>query len=401
MSYIIYRIAGGLAHALNTASGRIMSFDLSEEEIKQLLSDWEHLGEDLSEDAASFFSARGNPNTHLCRGNLIELGMEFGFPTMVNLEINRRCSLRCLHCYIGEEDLSSQIPSIFELMPTEDLSSFLDDLRAMGVFLLVFTGGEPFVNKRLNSLLQMASDKGFVSEIFSNLQYLPSWFSELNPLESRIGRVQVSVYSSDQEVHDAITKRTGSFTRTLKNIEFLRTRRFYVEVATPLMKDNLASWKRTRDFFARLGVPQNFSWPIVNEYYSGKPGKSDLNISPEQFRQFVDENKGFLIETRFDENPNAPICEAGIALFSIVADGSVFPCSQFPFRVGNIAEQGIRAIYDSEEMGCIRGLRNIDTRLNVAHNYCVGANFSETGNPLTQPLFFVECIKTALHRRKL
>jgi len=399
---IIFRVVRGVAHALNLVSGASMSFELTDAEMTHLIANWKDLRSELSGEVTEFFSQEGAPNTRLCRSHLNELGMDCGFPTMVNLEINRHCSLRCIHCYIGLEDLTSRAPSFFEQMTDRDFSSFLDELKELGVFLLVFTGGEPFQNKRLERFIEMASAKDFVLEIFSNLQHLPRWFRMVDPLKARIGRIQVSVYSSDSKVHDFITTHPGSFDRTMANIKSLRSRGFRVEVATPLMQGNFNSTRETEGYFSKLGIPQNFSWPIVNEYYSGHAGKNQLNLTSDQFMQFVAEHPNFLIETCFHENPESPICEAGKSLFSIASNGDVFPCSQFPFWVGNLRDQRISAIYDSGEMRRIRNMRNIDTGLNVAYNYCIGGNYSETGDPLTQPLFFVKSIKAAFkgERRK-
>jgi MoaA/NifB/PqqE/SkfB family radical SAM enzyme len=167
---------------------------------------------------------------------------------------------------------------------------FLDKLHKMGVFLLVLTGGEPFLNKKLEQFLWLAKAKGFVVELFSNLQQIPSWFWKLSPTTAMIGRIQVSIYSSDPIVHDRITTIKGSPKKSMNNLCELKRLGFYVEVATPLMKYNFDSWEETRKLFASLKIKQDFSWPIVDEYYSRKTGKSSLNIMASQFAKFVEKN---------------------------------------------------------------------------------------------------------------
>ena len=387
----IYRVVGENAHVLNASSGNVMTFKMTESEIRDLLQNWADPKFELSEDVASLFSVQTQMNTRLCRANLNNLGMEFGFPTIVNLELNRRCSMRCVHCYIGVERLASPLPSLFEQMTEEGLSHFLEEMREMGVFLLVFTGGEPFLNTRLEYLLESGREKGFVMELFSNLQHIPSWFLKKDPISSMVGRIQVSVYSSDPAVHDRITTSQGSHQRSMDNLKELQRRGFYVEVATPLMKLNFDSWEDTKRVFGNLGVKQDFSWPIVDEYYSERLGKTSLNITAEQLGQFVEKNPDFLIRTEFGD-PQSPVCEAGRSMFGVSANGDVFPCSQLPCPVGNTAKTSIRSIYESRGMQKFRDIKNVDTGLKEAYNFCMGENFVETGNPLVQSQFILDLI---------
>jgi len=396
MNNIIYRVVGGNFHVLNISSGDLMTFDISKNDMYYLLKNWKKIK--LESDVKMLFAHQGQINTRLCRSNLIDLGMDFGFPTVVNIELNRRCILRCKHCYIGEEHLESSALSVFEKMTLEDITSFFDELGNMGVFLLVFTGGEPFINKKLQHFIEMATKKNFVIEIFSNLQFIPKWFRELSPTSGSIGRIQVSVYSSNEKTHDTITNQNGSYKKTMKNLKFLMRKGFYVEVATPLMIYNYETWKETKNFFLKLGIKQDFSWPIVDEYYSQKTNKTLLNLSAKQFQKFVDENPDFLIKTDFSD-VESPICEAGRAIFSVVANGDVFPCSQLPCPVGNITQKDLLSIYQSDKMQKFRNLKMLDTGLKASYNYCIGLNYSETGNILTQPKIFAGSIREILKKK--
>ncbi|MDD5693589.1 MAG: radical SAM protein [Patescibacteria group bacterium] len=397
MNKTIYRIVDGLAHIMNVSSGEIMTFEIDEEDVGFLYENWSNPKLDLAPDVKSLFSDTGQANTRHCRSHLNSLGMDFSFPTIVNIELNRRCSLNCIHCYVGEKEISSKTQSFFERMTTEQINSFLDELKKLGVFLIVFTGGEPFLNKRLKEFVHLGIKKKFVIEIFSNLQFVPKWFKELSQLETMIGRIQTSVYSSDHTIHDAITRRPGSLERTLTNLCDLVKLGFYVEVATPLMKMNYSTWPNTKKFFKECGYHQDFSWPIVEEYYGQHTGKISLNISEEQFAAFCQSNPGFILETDFSE-VQKPICEMGISLFSIDAKGNVYPCSEIPIPVGNIANSKVEEIYKSEEMQFYRNLKCGNTGIKIARNYCPGTNLTTTGTLFGQPDFIVRSIEAAIQK---
>jgi radical SAM protein with 4Fe4S-binding SPASM domain len=277
-------------------------------------------------------------------------------------------------------------------MNESDIGGFFDELKDLGVFLVVITGGEPFISKSLWSLLRIGTEKGFLIEIFSNLQHLPKWFLASMYGNFRIGRIQTSVYSSVPKIHDGVTKNAGSLKRNHRNIHLLIKRGYFIEVATPLMRKNFASWESTKLFFEEKKIAQNFSWPIANEYY-GQVKKSRLNISGKNLRDFTRKNYNFISETHSD-NPNEYICEAGKAIFAISATGDVFPCSQMPLSVGNIMfKKKIKEIVHGKSMLKIGSLKWKDMLAKKVFNFCPGINYTDAEDVLTQPKHMLNAIK--------
>lgn len=384
---LTHREVGDKVHVLNYSLGQIMSFE--GDDGRYLLANLDRLTEaeaDIDESIIQFLTgANGRLSSRSFRSSLVNLGMQFGFPSVTNLELNRRCVLRCQHCYIPTVDLASKADSAFEQQESGGMSEVFDSLQRIGVFLVVLTGGEVFLNRRFQTLLREMSDRGFVVEIFSSLQFLPDWFLDLDPLETRIGRIQTSVYSVKPPIHDMVTGTPGSMTRTLKNLRFLHEQGYYVEVATPLMATNFGSRHEIEEYFSRLGIKQSFAWPIVSEYYGGTEKKALLNITKEQFLQFCLERPDYLIRFKPAEHPDESICAAGEAVMSISANGDIFSCSQFPKAVGNVFTAGVEDVYHSPAMRQIADFKKGDMPADaLPYNYCVGNNYSETGDPFRQ-----------------
>jgi MoaA/NifB/PqqE/SkfB family radical SAM enzyme len=398
MPAIIWRSIGNTTHFLNCINGQIVSVEVNSVEAERIINrsadyEFDYEAENV------FKNIRGQYNSRLCRKNLIKLGLVFNFPTIVNIELSRRCSLRCIHCYIGNKNLSSSEPGFLEQMNKSDIDGFFDELKDLGVFLVVITGGEPFISKSLWSLLRIGTEKGFLIEIFSNLQHLPKWFLINTYGNFRIGRIQTSVYSSVPKIHDDVTKSDGSFKRNFKNIHLLIKKGYFVEVATPLMKKNFTSWESTKLFFQKKKIAQNFSWPIANEYYSHVK-KSRLNISGKNLRDFTRKNYNFISETHSD-NPNEYICEAGKAIFAISAAGDVFPCSQMPLSVGNIMfKKKIKEIVYGKNMLKTGSLKWKDILAKKVFNFCPGINYTDAKNVLTQPKHMLNAVKAVFIKQK-
>lgn len=346
---------------------------------------------DLDDELLDFFTESNQQNnSRLYRTTLVELGMEFSFPTTVNIEINRRCLLRCQHCYITHDELVSSGNEYFDKLRTEKIENLIDELVEMGVFLIVLTGGEPFLNRNLENFIRKAASKQVIIEIFSNLQFLPEWFKTIEASQLSIGRIQTSVYSRLPDIHDNITRRQGSHARTLEDLQWLKNKGYYVEVATPLMKLNFDSRHGTEKFFRDREIHHDFSYPIMGEYYVSEKTKSTLNITSEQFAQFCDEKPDFLIKVDCS-NSNNPVCAAGNALFSISANGDVFPCSQYPQKVGSVLSSPLKDIWLSAGMRNVANCKLHQIGQNpLPYNFCMGNNFSETGHPFQVPEFLQE-----------
>lgn len=391
--FLIYRKVGDYIHFLNCSSGNVQSFESVDGKIIiDNLENPDFLKETLSEKDFSFlfnFKKRMKPKE--LRASLLELGAEFNFPTTVNIELNRRCVLRCKHCYIPFSDLNNDGTEMFDNFSLKEIRDLFHTLKKMGVFLVVLTGGEPFLNHNFRNFLNEADKQGYTVEIFSNLQSIPNWFIRSSH-KFRINRFQTSIYSIDSEVHDLVTSKEGALKNTLKNLRLLRKLGYRVEVASPLMCFNFETREKTKDYFAKRHITQSFSWPIVNEYYDGCKGKYMLNITKDQFLQFVDENPEFIMCPDFTDKKH--ICGAGRLLFSISANGDVFPCSQFPKKMGNIMETSIEKIMKSRQMCDLACLSpKLIDKSGYIFNFCMGNNYSETGDPLVVPEFLNEMYK--------
>ena len=386
---LIIRKVGKFAHILNPYTGSLVSLHLKDyENITKVTR------KDIDQEILETIKVPKNShmNSRLFRSSLITLGSEYKFPTIVNIELTRRCLLDCKHCYITSEEHKNQQAKGVESLAEQEIDDLLKNLHDMGVFLIVLTGGEPLIAKNVEFFIHACQKYNIAFELFSCLQVVPSW---LNKDLKNLARIQVSVYSLKDNVHDFITQKQDSLKKTLKNIEGLKKDNLYIEIATPLMNINFDDRKDISKYFKDYGIRQNFSWPILNEYYSEKTDKSLLNVSKEQFALFVEENPDFIIDCEWKDKKK-PICEAGISVLSIVADGSVFPCSQYPKEVGNIFENNIHDIYKGERMAeTISYTPNGLCPDCKYYNFCIGNNYSETGNPLKQPDFMITSLMYA------
>lgn len=122
-----------------------------------------------------------------------------------------RCNLKCKHCYIGAEDR----PYEGELTNAE-ARAFIDDLAAMQVPVLLFSGGEPLVRPDLYELGTYAAAKGLRPVISTNGTLITSEVAR-KIKEAGFQYVGVSI-DGRPEIHDQFRGMPGAFRRAVEGI---------------------------------------------------------------------------------------------------------------------------------------------------------------------------------------
>ncbi len=128
------------------------------------------------------------------------------------IRLTMRCNQRCLFCSVDPSRERAHAP--------EAVSAFIRK-RAGGPF-IVFSGGEPTLNPRLPTYLQLARDAGY-PEIAIQTNGLRCAYSAYarRLRESGLRSAFVSLCSHRAEMSDALTRTPGSFQLTLRGVDAL------------------------------------------------------------------------------------------------------------------------------------------------------------------------------------
>lgn len=179
-------------------------------------------------------------------------------PTEATVELTKRCSLRCSHCYIGD---GRWIPDPAEITSSELLELFRV-LRERGTLWLTFTGGEPLSRADFPELWRAAHAEGFLLQLFTNATLLDdriaSLLSELPPV-----RIEVSIYGASKETYERLSQVPGSYERFLRGLAFLPSIGAPWLLKAPVLRENLEELPALREFARRRGVPL-FTTSLIN-----------------------------------------------------------------------------------------------------------------------------------------
>lgn len=270
---------------------------------------------------------------------MLEMGakaLEHNIPLSVQLDLTYRCNERCVHCYLDHEDHGE--------MDTAEVKDLLDQLAAAGVFFLVLSGGEIFMRKDLVEIIEHARRLTFSVKLKTNAVMVRKAKAErLAALGIR--SVQISVYSHDPDVHDAITKLPGSFRRTIEGARMLKAAGIQVSFANVLMRQNDGHHPEVLALARELGVSCTVD-ATITPMMNGDRSVTALNIDAASLQRvfrdpdLVGDVEEFCAPPQGAMDPDDAFatlpCSAGHTACYISPYGDVYPCVQFPLPSGNV-----------------------------------------------------------------
>jgi MoaA/NifB/PqqE/SkfB family radical SAM enzyme len=168
---------------------------------------------------------------------------------MLWLELTARCNLHCRHCYVD----ASVARSLEGDMTLDHWLAIIDEAVGVGASAFQFIGGEPTLHPHFRKLLDYVGKANpRLIEVYTNATHLTD--EVVGCLKDNRARIAASFYAEAPEVHDAITARPGSWTRTVAGIERAMAADLPVRVGIVETAENRTHVERAVAFLHRLGV---------------------------------------------------------------------------------------------------------------------------------------------------
>ena len=300
---------------------------------------------------------------------VVRRSMTGSIPLGVHFDVTYRCNERCVHCYLDHQDHGE--------LETSEIKRILAQLAAAGTLMLTFSGGEIFLRKDFFELLEFARSLRFDVSLKSNaLMITPERAVRLRTLGVR--QVQVSIYSADPDVHDAITKVRGSLVRSVQAIRVLKAQGLRVKIACPLMKQNLSGLRQLRLLAEELGISYVIDMTITPKL-DGDTSVLALRNTAEDLKEVMGDGtlqgkavadplgpeQGSVVSSGIEVDPYDGIpCSAGHNTCYISPYGEVFPCVQMPIPTGNLRIESFEEIWSrSPQLKRVRAIREDDLQV--------------------------------------
>ena len=264
-------------------------------------------------------------------------------PVKAQIELTTRCSLRCVHCYIGNHDRPE--------LPLARVIELVDELADAGCMVVGLTGGELALRGGWLDVAGRVRQRGMLLSILtSGTSFSADDLKELIVL--RPARVSVSLYGSTAPLHESVTRVEGSFAGSLATLRQLAAAGVPCRVSSVLMPQNIHDFRAIAALAEGLGAEFVFD-PTVAPRDDGSSDVTDFRIEPQRLKEFylsgiiASRSRPGQLATASQAPGRLPPanCDAGFSTVFVDAQGEVYPCMGFPPSFGGLSGASFREVW--------------------------------------------------------
>jgi selenobiotic family peptide radical SAM maturase len=278
----------------------------------------------------------------------------------IQWHITQACDLHCKHCYDRSDRSSLKLDDAFAIL--DDLRTFCQSRHVRGQ--VSFTGGNPLLYPHFMELYRGASDHGLTLAILGN----PAPRHRIEELLAiqRPAFFQVSLEGLQE--HNDMIRGQGNFERVIEFLSVLRDLDVTSMVMLTLTKGNI---DQVLPLAERLGgLTDHFNFNRLSMVGEG----ASLQLpTPDEYHTFLEaymnaaqsnpimglkDNLMNIVRYQKGIEPFGGCagygCSAAFNFITVLSDGEAHACRKFPSPIGNVFEQSIAEIYDSEMAGRYR-----------------------------------------------
>lgn len=283
----------------------------------------------------------------------------------MSINNKRACPLGCICCYA---DYGS-IMNIEKPLETKEWKEIIDKCRDAGIPMLTFTGGEPLTRPDIVELVQYSS--WFVTRLNTSGYILTKLLAqELH--DASLDGIQITLYSNDPEIHDALVGRKGAFEKTIEGIKNALDAGLSVSINTPLVERNKDYTSLIR-FAHQLGICSVGCSSLIPTGNAVEQIITGQALSKEELKNILreavalcdklDMNISFTSPGWLDSKelldlglPSAPVCGACLSNMAVTPNGDVVPCQSWlkGDTLGNIRSEDFKKIWNNKKCKDIR-----------------------------------------------
>lgn len=302
---------------------------------------------------------------------------EKNIPYSALLELTYKCNLKCFHCY--------NTPQNKKELNTHEIVDVMEQLADLGCLYLTLSGGEIYCRTDFAYLAKKAKSLGFALNIFTNATLMtPIRAKALNKLN--IMEASVSIFSTDPNIHDAITRQPGSLKKTIQGLKLLADADVRTRIKCVIMKKNLQGYRNILELAKSLNAYCQFDTTLM-------PGNgNDLSVLSQrldfkELKKVLSDPDVYHIEGNplaYDGSHHSRVekssgnlqlsCSAGITYLSINPYGQVYSCVQQMQPAGDLRLQDLKTIWQTSPVFLkARGVTtdSLSTCSSCQHNsYC-------------------------------
>ncbi len=257
--------------------------------------------------------------------------LKYKFIENLYLVLNYRCNLNCRHC-CNPKNMDQFFISF------EQAKKIIDEAVELGVSEILVTGGECTLNKDFLNIVKYIKSKYLRLVIFSNGQNFydnEDLFNSIVDIYPSL--IQFSLYSTNPQVHDNMTRVSGSHHKTLSVLKKFKQAGINVGILSFQSTYNKNSYQDLNTLAESLDVGYI---DVCCFIYNKNNNNLDAALSEEDMVKYYTRRypTSLDLEHKYKKfkKSDKKICKAGYNLISVEPDLSITPCMYSKYSFGNL-----------------------------------------------------------------
>lgn len=255
------------------------------------------------------------------------------------LELTYACSSDCVFC-------AKKVPNPGRLLNLQDWTKLLGELQSLSCTRVWLTGGEPMCAHFFWEILETAVDR--IPEVV--VLTSGTRISEEDVL--RFARtqptwIQMTLFSLDANLHDAITRDPGSHAKTMGAITACLRAGLAIRLKIPVLWENLACLPSVEDWGRARGIPVLPAMIVFPRMDGDLQPLRHAITNPEVIRRYLAVRRG----RDYNQPPTTTSCDdlmdcpGARSHLAIGPAGDVYPCTPFPLFLDSVRERSLADIW--------------------------------------------------------
>lgn len=288
-------------------------------------------------------------------------------PYQLSIETTNQCQLKCKHCYnISGVQREGELEAA-------DIIDILKQYKKLGGTSVMLTGGEIFLKKDIEDVIEYVYNNFFRIMILSNGYTITNeMLKVLIKTKDKIA-LQISIDGMER-THDSIRGVKGAFSETIKNITRLVSNGVQVSVAFTLNEENkdelfdiIELAKELGCFSINIGAVSKLGRAIDNDLFSENILHEYENLIAKARAKYEDEkfSIGRSVEEINDEQENkfSNKCGAGYKILHIFSNGRIGLCPSSSsvatkLKLGDLKSQTLEEILNVDNFKTVMDIPN-------------------------------------------
>ena len=248
----------------------------------------------------------------------------------IKIEVTYNCPLSCIHCS------SDASPDNQMSMSLEKCIEIINGAISLGVKEISFSGGEPLTWKGITEVITHLKNTGLTTSIYStgNCDNLSKLLKTLK--SAGLDKLVFSLYSDIESEHARITRKSNSFSNTMKAIKLANSYNIFTEIHFVALASNykklidivkLAQVNDVKRVSVLRFVPQGRGLLIGNNILNKKQNLELKKIITDIRKTEFDIRTGSPFNVLYLNNN--PKCMAAQDRLIVAPNLNIYPCDAF------------------------------------------------------------------------